>query len=58
MLLLCDISLYSAVKQLVKCNTGKVFNCLNQFLLTVVLSIEERVFLLNTSFEKAIDTPI
>ena len=41
MLLLCDISLYSAVKQWLKCNTGKVFNCLNQLLLTVVLSVED-----------------
>jgi len=30
-----------------KCNTGKAFNCLIQFLLTVVLSIEERVFLVH-----------
>jgi hypothetical protein len=44
-LLLCDIALYSAVKQRLKCNTGKVLNCLNQFLLTMVLSIEVRVFL-------------
>jgi hypothetical protein len=36
---------YSVVKQRLKCNTGKVCNCLIQFLLTVVLSIEERVFL-------------
>jgi len=49
-LLLCDISLYSAVKQWLKCNTGKVFNCLNQFLLTMVLSIEERVFLVEYVF--------
>jgi len=39
------ISLYSVVKQRLKCNTGAVFSCLIQFLLTVVLSIEERVFL-------------
>jgi hypothetical protein len=39
------VSLYSVVKQRLKCNTGKVFNCLIQFLLAVVLSIEERVFL-------------
>jgi hypothetical protein len=37
------VSLYSVVKQRLKCNTGKVCNCLIQFLLTVVLSIEERV---------------
>jgi hypothetical protein len=28
------------------------------FLLTMVLSVEERVFLVDTSFEKAVDTPI
>jgi hypothetical protein len=28
-----------------KCNTGKVCNCLIQFLLAMVLSIEERVFI-------------
>jgi hypothetical protein len=38
------VSLYSAVKQRLKCNTGKVRNCLIQFLLTVVLSIKARVF--------------
>jgi hypothetical protein len=43
-LLLCAIALCSAVKQRLKCNTGKVFNCLNQCLLAMVLSIEERVF--------------
>jgi hypothetical protein len=37
------VSLYSVVKQWLKCNTGKVCNCLIQFLLTMVLSIEERV---------------
>ena len=52
MLLLCDISLYSGVKQRLKCNTGKMFNCLNQFLLTVVLSIEERVFLVDYVFRE------
>jgi hypothetical protein len=36
------VSLYSVVKQRLKCNTGKVFKCLIQFLLTMVLSIEER----------------
>jgi hypothetical protein len=35
----------SVVKQRLKCNTGKVCNCLIQFLPTVVLSIEERVFI-------------
>jgi hypothetical protein len=49
------VSLYSVVKQRQKCNSGKVCDCLIQFLLTVVLSIEERVFLLlNTCFDKAI----
>jgi hypothetical protein len=37
------VSLYSVVKQRWKCDTGKVCNCLTQFLLTVVLSSEERV---------------
>jgi hypothetical protein len=49
-LLLCDISLYSAVKQQLKYNTGKVFNCLNQFLLPMVLSTEERVLLVGCVF--------
>jgi hypothetical protein len=44
------VSLYSVVKQRLKCNIGKVCNCLIQFLRTVVLSIEERVFLLNEIF--------
>jgi len=44
--------LYSAVKQLLKCNTDKEFNCLNQFLLTVVLSIEESVFLVEHVFRE------
>jgi len=51
-LLLCDIALYSAVKQLLKSNTGKMFNCFNQFSLTVVLSIEERVFLVEYVFRE------
>jgi hypothetical protein len=46
------VSLYSVVKQLLKCNTGKVLNCLIQFLLTVVLSIEERVFLVEYDFRE------
>jgi hypothetical protein len=50
--LLCEISLYSAVKQRLKCNTGTVFNCLNQFLLTAVLSVEERVFLVEYVFRE------
>jgi hypothetical protein len=40
------VLLYSLVKQRLKCNSGKVCNCLIQFLLTIVLSVEERVFLL------------
>ena len=52
LILLCDISLCSAVKQRLKCNTGKVFNCLHQFLLTVVLSIEERVCLVEYVFRE------
>jgi hypothetical protein len=30
------VSLYSVDKQWLKCNTGKVFNCSIQFLLTMV----------------------
>jgi hypothetical protein len=53
------VSQSSVVKQQMKCNTGKVCNCLIQCLLTVVVSNEECVFfLLNTSFEKATDKPI
>jgi hypothetical protein len=36
------VSLYSVVKQRLKCNNGKVCNCLIQFLLTMVLSVEAR----------------
>jgi hypothetical protein len=39
------VSLYSFVNQRLKCNTGRVCNCLIQFLLAVVLSMEERVFI-------------
>jgi hypothetical protein len=46
LLLKCDVvSLHSVVKQRLKCNNGKACNCLFQFLLTMVLSIEERVFI-------------
>jgi hypothetical protein len=38
------VSLYSVVKQRLKCKTGKVCDCLIHFLLTVVLSIEESDF--------------
>jgi hypothetical protein len=34
------VSLYSFVKQRLKCNTGKVCNCLIQFVLTMVLAID------------------
>jgi hypothetical protein len=34
------VSLYSVVKQRLKCNTGKVCNFFIQFLLPVVLSID------------------
>jgi hypothetical protein len=40
------------LKQWLKCNTGKVFHCLNRFLLTVVLSIEEHVFLVEYVFRE------
>jgi hypothetical protein len=46
------VSLYSVVKQWLKCNTSKVCNCLIQLLLTVVLSIEERVFLVEYVFRE------
>jgi hypothetical protein len=39
------VSLHSTVKQRMKCNFRRVFNCLIKFLLTMVLSTEERVFL-------------
>jgi hypothetical protein len=51
LLLKCAVvSLYSVVKQRLRCNIGKVCNCLIQFLLTVVLSIEKRVFLVEYVF--------
>jgi hypothetical protein len=46
------VSLYSVVKQQFKCNTGKVFNCLIQFLLTMVLSTEKHVFLVEYIFRE------
>jgi hypothetical protein len=46
------VSLYSVVKQWLKRNTGKVFNCVNQFLLTVVISMEERVFIVEYVFRE------
>jgi hypothetical protein len=47
------VSLYPVVKQWLKCNTGKVFNCLIQLLLTTVLPIEERVFLVEYVFQES-----
>ena len=49
---LAEVSLYSAVKQLLKYNTGTVFSCLNRFLVTTVLSIE-RVFLVEYVFRES-----
>jgi hypothetical protein len=46
------VSLYSVAKQRLKCYTGKVFNCLILFLLTMALSIEERVFLVDHVFRE------
>jgi hypothetical protein len=46
------VSLYSVVKQRLKCNTGKVGNCLIQFLLTVVLSIGEHVLVVEYVFRE------
>jgi hypothetical protein len=46
------VSLYKVVKQRLKCTTGKVCNFLIQFLLTMVLSIEERVFLVEHVFRE------
>jgi hypothetical protein len=46
------VSLYSVVKQRLKRNAGKVCNCLIQFLLTMVISIEERVFLVEHVFRE------
>jgi hypothetical protein len=42
----------SAVKQRLNCNTDKVCNCLIQFLLTMVPSIEECVFLVEYVFRE------
>jgi hypothetical protein len=46
------VSLYSVVKQRLKCNPGKVSNYLIQFLLTMVLSIKARVFLVEYVFRE------
>jgi hypothetical protein len=45
----CCFTVLSSKKRL-KFNTGKVCNCLIQFLLTMVLSIEGRVFLVEYVF--------
>jgi hypothetical protein len=46
LLLKCSVvSLYPVLKQRLKCNTGKVCNCLIRLLLIVVLSIEEYAFI-------------
>jgi hypothetical protein len=46
----CCCLMYSVVKQRLKCNTGKLCHCLIQFLLTMVISIEKRVFLVEYGF--------
>jgi hypothetical protein len=46
------VSLYSVAKKRLKCNTGKVFNCLIQFLLAMFLSTGERVFLVECVFRE------
>jgi hypothetical protein len=46
------VSLYPIVKQQLKCNTGKVCNCLIQFLLATLLSIEKCVFLVEYVFRE------
>jgi hypothetical protein len=46
------VSPYSFVKQQFKCNTGKLCNCLIQFLLIIFFSIEERVFLVEYIFQE------
>jgi hypothetical protein len=46
------LSLYSVVKQRLKCNSGKVCNCLIQFLLPTALSTEENVFLVEYVFRE------
>jgi hypothetical protein len=39
------VSLNSVVKERLNSNTDKVCNCLIQFLLTIILSFEERIFI-------------
>jgi hypothetical protein len=46
------VSLYSVVKKRLKCNTGKVCICLIQFLLTMVLRMVVRVFLVEYVFRE------
>jgi hypothetical protein len=55
LLLKCAVvSLYSVLKQRLKCNTSKVCNCLIQFLLTMVPSVEEHHLLLHSDFLNAL----
>jgi hypothetical protein len=49
---LTAICVCQRVKQQLKCNTGKVCNCWIKFLLTMVLSIEKRVFLVEYVFQE------
>jgi hypothetical protein len=37
------VTLYSFVKHRLKCNTGKACNCLIQFLLTTILSMDKKL---------------
>jgi hypothetical protein len=46
------VSLYSVVKQRLKCNTGKVCDCFILILLTAVLSTEKCVFLVEYVFRE------
>jgi hypothetical protein len=46
------VSLYSVVKQRLKCNAGKVCNCVIQFLLTVVLSLRNVFYKSTATFRK------
>jgi hypothetical protein len=49
------VSLYSVVKQRLKCSTVKVCNCLIQFLLTMVLSVDfQHLLQVHSNFPKAL----
>jgi hypothetical protein len=56
LLLKCAVvSLYSDVKQQLKYNTGKVCNCLIQFLLTMVLLIDlQHILQVHSNFPNAL----